>query len=67
MADNGKKLMALLKAGKLDEAQAQLNAEKVKAENEPDTIRQETGKSARFTKRGKPVELDKKDKWRLAD
>ncbi|MEI9967900.1 MAG: hypothetical protein WDM87_04455 [Terracidiphilus sp.] len=44
--------MALVKAGKIKEAQAIIEAEKVKVKYSPDTVRVTKGK-ARFTKKGR--------------
>lgn len=57
--------MALVKAGKIKEAQAWIEAEKVKAKYSPDTVVSEDGKPPRFTKRGKPVERGEDGIWRL--
>jgi len=57
--------MALYKAGKIKEALAIIEAEKVKAKYSPDTIVCEDGKPPRFTKRGKPVERGDDEIWRL--
>jgi len=59
--------MALVKAGKIDEAQAMLKAEKIKAKYSPDTIEQKTGEPARFTKKGKTVELGTDGNWHFSE
>jgi len=55
----------LLKAGKVDEARAMLEAEKIKAKFAPDSITQKQGESAIFFKRGKRVEVDENGNWQL--
>jgi hypothetical protein len=57
-------LMDLIKEGKIAEALALVEAQKVKVKYAPDTIAVVKGK-ARFTKRGKPVELGEDGNWRL--
>lgn len=64
MSNEADDFMALVKAGKIKEAQAMLEVEKVKAKYEPDTITSVQGKPPRFTKRGKPVELGDDEIWR---
>lgn len=64
MSNEADDFMALVKAGKIKEAQAMLEVEKVKAKYEPDTITSVQGKPPRFTKRGKPVELGDDGIWR---
>ena len=59
--------MALIKAGKIDEARAMLQAEKTKAEFEPDTILQAEDGSVICTKRGKTVEMDENGNWKLVE
>jgi len=59
--------MALIKAGKIDEARAMLKAEVIKAEFEPDTILQAEDGSVICTKRGKTVEMDEKGKWKFVE
>lgn len=56
--------MALVKEGKIKEAQTLIETEKAKAKFSPDTIISEDGKPPRFTKRGKPVEQGKDGIWR---
>lgn len=56
--------MALVKAGKIKEAQAWIGAEKVKAKYSPDTVVSEDGKPPKFTKRGKAVEQGEDGIWR---
>lgn len=57
--------MDLVKQGRIKEAQAVIEAEKVRCKYEPDTIISVDGKPPRFTKKGKPVELDEDGHWRL--
>jgi len=57
--------MDLIKAGKIEEARALIEAQKAKVKYSPDTVTVTKGKPARFTKRGKAVELDKSGNWRL--
>lgn len=64
MSNKSGDFMALVEAGKIKEAKAMLEAEKVKAEYEPDTITSVVGKPPLFTKRGKPVELGDDGIWR---
>jgi len=56
--------MALLKDGKVAEARAMLEAEKVKARYAPDTVTATKGKPPRFTKKGKAVELGEDGVWK---
>ena len=56
MPDGYEDFMKLIKEGKIKEARAWIEAEKVKAKYSPDTIVTRNGKPPRFTKRGKPVE-----------
>jgi hypothetical protein len=56
--------IALLKDGKVTEAHAMLDAEKVKAQYAPDTITATKGKPPRFTKKGKAVELGEDGVWK---
>jgi hypothetical protein len=64
MPDQVEDFMVLVKAGKIKEAQAWIEAEKVNAKYSPDTVVSEDGKPPRFTKNGKPVELDEDRIWR---
>jgi len=57
--------MVLVNAGKIKEAQAMIEAEKVKARYSPDTIVSEDGKPPFFTKKGKHVEQGEDGIWRL--
>jgi hypothetical protein len=57
--------MHLIKEGKIEEARALVEAQKAKVEYSPDTITAAKGKPARFTKKGKPVELGEDGNWRL--
>jgi hypothetical protein len=57
--------MELIKEGKIEEARALVEAQKVKAKYSPDTITAANGKPPRFTKKGKPVELGEDGNWRL--
>ena len=60
-----KDLLDLIKEGKIEEARALIEAEKVKAKYAPDTLIDVKGKPPRFTKRGKPVELGEDRNWRI--
>jgi hypothetical protein len=55
----------LIRAGKIDEARKMLDAEKLKAEFEPDTITKEADGKVIVTRRGKEVEQDSEGNWRL--
>ena len=57
--------MDLVKQGKIEEARALIEAQRVKVKYAPDTITVVTGKPAQFTKRGKPVELGEDGNWPL--
>jgi hypothetical protein len=57
--------MDLIKEGKFEEALALVEAQKVKLKYAPDKISVAKGKPARFTKKGKPVELGEDGNWRL--
>lgn len=59
------KLMDLIKQGKIEEAGALIEMQREKAKYAPDTIRLVEGKYARFTKKGKAVELGEDGIWRL--
>ncbi len=64
MSTQAEEFMALLKAGKITEARALLETEKLNSEYAPDTVSAVKGKPPRFTKKGKPVELGDDGKWR---
>jgi hypothetical protein len=55
--------MDLIKEGKIEEALALVEAQRVKVKYAPDTISVVKGKP-RFTKKGKPVELGEDGNWR---
>jgi len=57
--------MDLIKEGKIEEARALVEAQRAKVKYAPDTISVVKGKPARFTKKGKPVELGEDGSWRL--
>ena len=57
-------LMTLIKEGRLEEARALVEAQKAKVRFAPDTISVIKG-TARFTKKGKPVERGEDGNWRL--
>jgi len=57
-------LMDLIKEGKLEEALALVEAQKPKVKYAPDKITVVKG-TARFTRKGKPVERDEDGNWRL--
>jgi hypothetical protein len=63
MPDQTEEFIALIKAGKIAEARATVEALKKKVKYSPDTFVQ--GKPPRFWKRGKPVELGEDGNWRL--
>ncbi len=56
--------MSLVKAGKIKEARAWIEAEKVKAKYSPDTVVSEDGKPPKFSKKRKPVESGEDGIWR---
>jgi len=56
--------MDLIKEGQFEEALALVQAQKVKVKYAPDKISVVKG-TARFTKKGKPVEQDEDGNWRL--
>jgi hypothetical protein len=56
--------MDLIKEGKLEEALALVEAQKAKVKYAPDKITVVKG-TARFTKKGKPVERGEDGNWRL--
>ena len=55
--------MDLIKEGKIEEARALVEAQRVKVKYAPDTISVVKGKP-QFTKKGKPVELGEDGNWR---
>jgi len=57
--------MDLIKEGKLEEARALIERQKVKMKYAPDTISVVNGKPPRLTKKGKLVELGEDGNWRL--
>jgi hypothetical protein len=57
--------MTLLKEGKINEARAMLEAEKLNSEYAPDAIKVMKGGPPRLTKKGKAVEVGDDGKWRL--
>tara|TARA_R100000789_G_scaffold72030_1_gene67773 strand:- start:1323 stop:1550 length:228 start_codon:yes stop_codon:yes gene_type:complete len=65
MSEKNDAFMAAIKAGDMQTARAMLEEEKIKAEFAPDTITQTSGKAARFTKKGKEVEVGEDGVWRL--
>ncbi len=62
---DAKDLLNLIKEGRIDEARALIEAEKVKAKYAPDTLTAVKCKPPRFTKGGKPVELGEDGSWRV--
>ena len=56
--------MDLIEVGKFEDALALVEAQKVKVKYAPDKISVVKG-TARFTKKGKPVEQDQDGNWRL--
>lgn len=67
MSENASEILALVEAGKIDEARAMIDAELVKSKYHPDTIEAESGKAPKFMKNGKPVELGSSGTWRLVE
>ena len=65
VSDRVDEFMDLLKSGKIDEARAIIEGQKADSKFSPDTVVANTGKSARFTKKGKAVEIGEDGKWRL--
>jgi len=65
VSDRVDEFMDLLKSGKIDEARAIIEGQKADSKFSPDTIVGLSGKSARFTKKGKAVEIGEDGKWRL--
>jgi len=55
----------LVKAGRIAEARAMLEEQKLKLKFASDTIIQSPGKPIRFTRRGKPVEPDRAGGWKV--
>jgi hypothetical protein len=58
-------LMDLINEGKIEEARALVEGQRAKGKYAPDTISVVKGKPARFTKKGKYVELGEDGNWRL--
>lgn len=58
-------LMTLIKEGRIEEARALIEVQREKVNYAPDTVSVAEGKPARFTKKGKPVELAEDRNWRL--
>ena len=65
MSTRSEDFMALLNEGKVDEARAMIETEKLNSEYAPDTIETTGAGKARCTKKGKAVELGGDGKWRL--
>lgn len=65
MGDESKDYLALLKAGKLDEARELIEQEMIKAKTEPNCIAIKSDGSAKFTYKGKSVEPDGEGGWRF--
>jgi hypothetical protein len=58
--------MDLLKQGKIDEARSALEVEKKKAKFSPTSMTVKSDGSVTFRRKGKRVEQDAEDIWRLA-
>lgn len=65
MNDKHDTFMAAVKTGDHEKALAILEEEKIKSEFAPDKVTQISGKPARFTKKGKEVEIGEDGVWRL--